>query len=56
MDAIDRKDDQNGKVRNQDREVKSVGMVEPAKRVPVKDLEDIADHWILRSDQAGWKE
>ena len=53
MDAINRKDDQNGKVRNQDREVKSVGMVEPAKRVPVKDLEDIADHWILRSDQAG---
>ena len=53
MHAINRKDDQNGKVRNQNGKVKSVGMVEAAKRVPVKDLEDIAHHRILRIDQAG---
>ena len=59
MNAVDRKDDQDGEIRNQDGKVKGIGLINAAKRVLVKDLVEIIaerlDHRVCGRHQNGKK-
>jgi len=51
VQSENRKDDQDGKVRNQDREVERVGLVNAAKRIFVENLDEIAYQRVRLEDQ-----
>ena len=55
MNAVDRKDDQDREVRNQDGKVKGIGLIDAAKRILVKDLVEILHHGVCGRHQNGKK-
>jgi hypothetical protein len=56
MNPVDRQDDKNGKVRDQDGEIKSVRPVNAAKRILVENQIEIMSHRIRVNDQQAEKQ
>ena len=55
VQAVNRKDDEDGKVRNQNRKVESIRMVETAKGIFLEYAGDVPDEWVRRKHQADQK-
>ena len=53
VDAVNRKDNKNRKVRDQNREIKGIRLVDSAKWVLAKDADEIAQNGIIRVNKHG---
>jgi hypothetical protein len=53
MDAVNREDDKNGKVRNQNRDVESVGLIDALEGILVKDVPEVANHGVRVGNENG---